>query len=106
MAGRSITVPEKTLWAKLCGRQVAGLKFRRDYKIGPYVANFYCPDMKLVIDIVEGDASPAKEEKRAAYIQKKGFARLAYTVDEVTSNIDAVIEDIARKAAASEDRRS
>ncbi len=47
---RAMTPPETLLW-QLLRRAPAGIKFRRQYAIGPYVADFYCPTAKLVIEI-------------------------------------------------------
>ena len=47
---RSMSPPEALLW-QLLRRSPAGIKFRRQYAIGPYVADFYCPSARLVIEI-------------------------------------------------------
>ena len=47
---RSMSPPEALLWQFL-RRSPAGIKFRRQYAIGPYVADFYCPSTRLVIEI-------------------------------------------------------
>lgn len=47
---RSMSPPEALLWQFL-RRSPAGIKFRRQYAIGPYVADFYCPNARLVIEI-------------------------------------------------------
>jgi len=45
------TKSERILWNKLKGRQLYNLKFRRQQGIGKYVVDFYCPKLKLVIEI-------------------------------------------------------
>ena len=47
---RTMSPPEALLWQFL-RRSPAGIKFRRQYAIGPYVADFYCPSAKQVIEI-------------------------------------------------------
>jgi very-short-patch-repair endonuclease len=47
---RNMTAPEALLW-QLLRRSPAGIKFRRQYAIGPYIADFYCPAAKLVIEV-------------------------------------------------------
>ena len=42
---------ERLLWQKLKGKQLNGCKFRRQFGIGPYVLDFYCPALKLAIEI-------------------------------------------------------
>jgi len=45
------TKAEACLWKMLKNRQVAGLRFRRQHAVGPYVVDFYCPDINLVIEL-------------------------------------------------------
>ena len=40
---------ELILWSKLKSRQLCGRKFRRQFSVGPYVVDFYCPALKLAI---------------------------------------------------------
>ena len=47
---RKMSPPEMKLWA-LLRRSPGGVSFRRQHPIGPYVADFYCPAAKLVIEI-------------------------------------------------------
>ncbi|MGG6496092.1 UNVERIFIED_CONTAM: DUF559 domain-containing protein, partial [Bacteroidetes bacterium 56_B9] len=37
------TSAEATLWKMLKGKQIAGLKFRHQHSVGPYILDFYCP---------------------------------------------------------------
>lgn len=48
------TSAEKTLWNWLKGDKVNGLRFRRQYSIGNYILDFYCPKLKLAIEL-DGD---------------------------------------------------
>lgn len=45
------TPAEATLWRMLSRRQVCGLLFRRQYGVGPYVLDFYCPALRLCIEL-------------------------------------------------------
>ena len=46
---------EMIVWSRLHRRQMQGFKFRRQYSIGSYVVDFYCPELKLAIEI-DGDS--------------------------------------------------
>ena len=46
-----MTPAERVLWEKLRARQFLGLKFRRQHGIGRFVADFFCPSRKLVIEV-------------------------------------------------------
>ncbi len=45
------TPAEAILWRMLKGKQRAGLKFRRQHSVGPYILDFYCPQIKLAIEL-------------------------------------------------------
>ena len=48
------TSAEAILWRALKGKQVEGLKFRRQFSVGPYVLDFYCPEIRLGIELDGG----------------------------------------------------
>ena len=48
------TIPEVKLWQYLRNRQFMGLKFRRQFPVGPYVVDFVCLSHKLVIELDGG----------------------------------------------------
>ena len=48
------TDAEAKLWARLRARQISGVKFRRQHPIGPYVADFCCVELRLIIEIDGG----------------------------------------------------
>ena len=45
------TSAEATLWLMLKARQVDGVKFRRQFSVGPYVLDFYSPELRLCVDL-------------------------------------------------------
>ena len=45
------TIAEATLWQMLKSRQIEGFKFRRQFGIGPYILDFYCPELRLCIEL-------------------------------------------------------
>ncbi|HTX86499.1 MAG TPA: DUF559 domain-containing protein [Candidatus Nanoarchaeia archaeon] len=56
------TFSEVLLWKKLQGKQMLGYKFRRQRPIDNYIIDFYCPDLKLAIEIdgvKHGDEGPS-----------------------------------------------
>jgi adenine-specific DNA-methyltransferase len=67
--------PERILWKILRNGQL-GAKFRRQHPIGPYIADFYCAQAKLVIEI-DSDTGHGTEEaenhdaRRDAYMEKR-----------------------------------
>ena len=67
------TATEAILWKALKGKQIDGLKFRRQFGLGPYVLDFYCPEIRLCIEL-DGDIHKSYEqalydEIRTRYIE-------------------------------------
>ena len=89
---------EIILWSKLKGKQIYGYKFRRQYSVGSYVIDFYCPKLKLAIE-VDGMShfQPGSEERdneRQKYIENYGIYFLRYINTDIYENLEGVIEQI------------
>ncbi|MCI0479125.1 endonuclease domain-containing protein [Candidatus Uhrbacteria bacterium] len=86
------------LWSRLRCKQIEGVKFRRQFGIGRYVVDFYCPAFRIVIE-VDGDShfvgdAPRYDEERQRYIESLGLRVLRFTNDDVRENIEGVLEQI------------
>ena len=57
-----MTEGERKLWSLLRRKQLAGFRFRRQAPIGPYIADFFCAQAKLIIEL---DGAPHTEEEQA-----------------------------------------
>ncbi|WP_026471016.1 endonuclease domain-containing protein [Alkanindiges illinoisensis] len=87
------TVAEQQLWQVLRNNQL-GVKFRRQHGIGHYITDFYCPALKLVIE-VDGDshftqAGQQNDQIRDQYFQSLDIAVLRFTNHEVLKNLFGV----------------
>ena len=97
---RNMTPAEQTLWDALKGRQVAGMKFRRQHPVGPFILDFYCPERKLVIELdgaiheVQANRDQVRTEQLADY----GYHVIRFRNDEVFDDLDSVLERILRAA--------
>ncbi|OQW48780.1 MAG: hypothetical protein A4S16_06425 [Proteobacteria bacterium SG_bin6] len=91
---RNPTEPEKRLWRHLSNGQLAGLKFRRQEAIGPYIADFMCPSRSLIAE-VDGDThDEMKDRLRDDYLAEFGFAVLRVTNADVMANTEGVLAAI------------
>lgn len=77
---------ESLLWARLRRKQILGLRFRRQFSVGPYSIDFYCPALKLAIEI-DGDSHFSKnamvcDQDRQEYIEAFGIRFLRFTNDK------------------------
>jgi very-short-patch-repair endonuclease len=93
----SMTKSETVLWTRLKGNQL-GWKFRRQHGIGPYVADFFCPELQLVIEIDgishESEQQSNYDKTRQDFFKKQGFEVLRFITDEILHELDRVVENI------------
>jgi len=90
------------LWARLRGRP-AGVRFRRQYGIGPSVIDFYAPSCQLAVEL-DGEShfagvEPEQDAKRNAYLNRLnrlGILVVRFTNVEVREQVDAVCAAIHR----------
>ncbi len=96
---RQATTAEAFLWMCLRNRQLLGKKFRRQHPIGPFIADFYCDEARLVIEIdgaVHREPSQReRDQSREQILRHYGVRVIRFTNDEVLSHIDRVLERIA-----------
>ena len=89
---------EMRLWRLLRSRQVGGAKFRRQHPIGPYFADFYCHQAKLVVELDGGghaeDAQLEADARRTAWLQRSGLRVLRFWDNDVLQNPECVLERI------------
>ena len=64
---------EKLYWAQLRDRRLGGYKFRRQYLIGPYIADFVCTERKLVLELDGPLHEVEYDRRRDAYLRKQGY---------------------------------
>ena len=91
---------EVLVWSRLRGKQLCGYKFRRQYSVGPYSIDFYCPAAKLAIEL-DGDSHfhPVEQRydsQRQRYIESFGIRCLRFTNSEIYENLEGVLETVAR----------
>jgi len=95
---KNLSKAEAIMWKHLSRRQMHGCKFRRPYSVDQYVLDFYCPELKLAIE-VDGDshfATGAEEydKERQEHIEAYRIRFLRFTNVDVCENLDGVCQDI------------
>jgi very-short-patch-repair endonuclease len=95
-----MTNAEKILWSRIGKKQLDGFRFRNQHPIGRYIADFYCHELRLIIEIDGGIHNERKEYdgNRDGYLQAGGYIILRFTNNKITSEIDSVLEIIRTKA--------
>lgn len=98
------TSAEAILWRALKGKQVAGIKFRRQFGVGPYVLDFYCPEIRLGIELDGGVHKTSYtyeyDEMRTRFMAENRIRVMRFDNEVVYKNIQGVIEAI--KGASSD----
>ena len=94
---RKQTKHEEILWRSVRSRKL-GVKIRRQYSVGGYVLDFYCSELKLVIEI-DGDQHSKKEEilydkQRTDYLNILGCSVLRFKNIELERNLEKVLSVI------------
>ena len=89
------TEAEKKLWFYLKSDQL-GCRFRRQLSIGPYIADFACPEKKLVIELDGGQHAEQQgyDDARTKYIESKGYKVLRFWNNDILGNIEGILETI------------
>lgn len=96
------STPEKVLWSRLRNRQLGGFKFRRQHPLGPFVADFFCAEIGMVIELDSSFHADRSEHDAARdrWMQDRGLTVLRFTAGELAKNESGVLSEIVRTARA------
>ena len=89
------TPAEEIFWQVVRNRQFLNLKFRRQHQIESYIADFYCNELSLIIEL-DGEIHLNKEQAikdndRDEYLTSLGFITYRFTNDEIFNDIEKVL---------------
>src|SRR5258706_5201950 len=93
---RSQTDSEGRLWGELRGRRLGGWKWKRQVPRGPYVIDFYCAELALVIELdgSQHQDNLAYDERRTRFLERQGLRVMRIPSDWVFGGIDGVCDAI------------
>ena len=95
----TLTPAEAVLWKLLKGRQIGKLKFRRQHSVGPYIIDFYCPSLKLAIEL-DGETHAGRaehDEQRTAYLWQEARIKVIRFENRVVfENPELILEEIEK----------
>lgn len=95
---KNMTSSESLLWEKLQGKQILGLRFRRQHPINIYIVDFYCHAAKLVVEL-DGEIHKSKKEydnERTLDLEMYGLKVLRFYNSKVEKDIENVINKIEK----------
>ena len=92
-----ITESESLLWEQLKGKQL-GMKFRRQHPISLYIADFYCHEIKLIIEL-DGEIHSKPEVlendiERQKNLEELGITVIRFTNNQLYYNLNSVLDKI------------
>ncbi len=98
---RRQTDAERRLWARLRDRRLLGAKFSRPVPIGPYIVDFCCRELKLVVELDEGQHATraAYDAERTAFLERLGYRVMRFWDNEALANTDGVVIRIVEALA-------
>jgi very-short-patch-repair endonuclease len=103
-----MTDAERKLWSILRGRQLEGLKFRRQHPFGDYILDFVCLEEQLVIEVDGGQhlEQMAEDDNRTKALKDAGFRVLRFWNHDVLQKLEAVAELIIQTISQKQDPSS
>ena len=91
-----MTKSETILWERLKGKQIHGLRFRRQHPINIYIVDFYCHSQKLIIELDGGihKSQIEYDNERTTDLKMYGLNVIRFNNYEVEKDIEKVISQI------------
>ncbi|HEX8915478.1 MAG TPA: endonuclease domain-containing protein [Humisphaera sp.] len=101
---------EQKLWRFIRNRRLANLKFRRQFAVDRYIADFYCAEYKLIVEL-DGpshfDVQKKKDDaERTACLEELGYAVVRFRNADVHENLEGVIKALLRECEGRASLRS
>ncbi|MFH0804133.1 MAG: endonuclease domain-containing protein [Candidatus Zambryskibacteria bacterium] len=95
------TPAEKILWKYVSKNKIKRLRFLRQYGIGPYVLDFYCPKIRLGIEL-DGSVHKEKENKlydkdREKFLENLNIEVIRFWNSDVLNNTENVLDKLLNK---------
>ncbi len=93
------TSAEKILWKYIRGNQL-GYKFRRQFSVGNFVADFYCHELKLIIELDgwthDSLLAKNKDKRKQNFLDARGYCVVRFTNEDVYGDIGKLFERIKK----------
>lgn len=93
---RQLSRPEYLLWLRLKQLRGSGTRIRRQHPLGPYVADFYCPAARLVIEIdgLHHEYRQERDQRRSDYFVSLGLQTVRLKAKAVLADPDGCADAI------------
>jgi len=90
------TEAETILWQEVRDKKMSNLRFHRQYSVSPYILDFFCPKIRLAIELDGDQYKSAKEydAERESFLKGKGIITIRFWNNEILKNLPDVLEKI------------
>lgn len=100
-----MTDAERLLWRVIRNKQLDGMRFLRQYSVGDYILDFYCPDKHFAIELDGGQHSEEliklHDEQRTKFLERYNIVVIRFWNNDVLQNIEGVVEKIREEVQSS-----
>lgn len=98
---KTMTESEMVFWEIVRNRRIKGFKFRRQHPISNFIADFYCHELKLIVEI-DGEIHNKVDNKeydkgRTAELGYLGISVVRFTNDEIHHSPELVVRKLKEK---------
>ncbi|MDO9391176.1 MAG: DUF559 domain-containing protein [bacterium] len=93
---RNMTLAERCFWNAVRANKIVGMHFHRQQVIDGFIADFYCGDQRLVVEIDGGihETQKDNDNKRETALKKNGLRIIRFSNQEVINNLDRVLQKL------------
>ena len=102
---RNQTEAERALWAKVRNKEFFGMRFFRQYSVGPHILDFYCPTAKLAVELDGGQHNQSDnreyDKARSEYLRAMDIDVMRFWDNEVLLDMQSVLSKLALKVTPS-----
>ncbi len=85
------TNAEQILWQQLRNRHFMNYKFRRQFSNEPYIADFACLELKLIIEIDGSQHNEQVDKERTHFLEQLGFQVIRFWNHDLFNNLESVL---------------
>jgi very-short-patch-repair endonuclease len=105
---RAQTAAERKLWLLLRDRRLAGFKFRRQHPVGPFIVDFCCTEVKVIVELDGGQHALTldSDAARSRYLAGEGYRVLRFWNNEVLGNTSGALERVVEALTCGQRRPS
>ncbi len=93
------TEAEKMLWKYISRNKILSLRFLRQYSAGPYILDFYCPKIRLGIEL-DGkihENNRLYDKDREKYLEGFDIKIIRFSNNDVLNNTNKILNDLQNK---------